>query len=289
MNALVKIATITNLVAEIGDCDEVQYSLDGFVKVLTDLKTAMNAPVPKRQNCDECENERQLYSTKCAEHENHLTPPETEVEEDEEEEEEDDLVPCKCNTRMDIRGRCCPVRSAKQFSNCPARFDTAYFSIKNDYEKYKQIEACCSRGEQHSLIFQFCREEPYFLTDEPDLEDEVLELIEQDEENDGDQFCCVSCDGFIPYADEDNGKWCDSEERWVCYSCKDDCFCAECEEYFPDENDLEYLNKEDDNCSKYCGDCIVDKVSDIREQLCDTINDLSHADIMKVLAFVKNL
>lgn len=43
MNAMLKIATLTNLVAEIGDCDEIQYSLDGFIKVLSDLKTAKNS------------------------------------------------------------------------------------------------------------------------------------------------------------------------------------------------------------------------------------------------------
>jgi hypothetical protein len=49
MNTLNKIATITNLVAEIGDCDEIQFSLDGFIKVLKDLKTAKNF-----YPCDKC-------------------------------------------------------------------------------------------------------------------------------------------------------------------------------------------------------------------------------------------
>lgn len=42
INSLSKIATIINLVAEIGDCDELQFSLDGFIKVLTELKECLN-------------------------------------------------------------------------------------------------------------------------------------------------------------------------------------------------------------------------------------------------------
>lgn len=44
MSSFMKLATITRLIAEIGDCDELQYSLDGFVKILEDLKGALNAP-----------------------------------------------------------------------------------------------------------------------------------------------------------------------------------------------------------------------------------------------------
>ena len=117
---------------------------------------------------------------------------------DEEEEEEDDwYVPCKCNTSMDIRGRCDPVRSAKQFSRCPARFDTAYFHINNDYEKYKSLEGL-NRGEKQQKIIQYAREEPYFLEDD-NLEDELLYLIEQDEEqeeedsDEEEQYTCAEC------------------------------------------------------------------------------------------------
>jgi len=38
METLLKIATITALIVEIGDCDEIQLTLDGFIKTLTTLK-----------------------------------------------------------------------------------------------------------------------------------------------------------------------------------------------------------------------------------------------------------
>lgn len=48
---------------------------------------------------------------------------------------------CKCNTQMDIRGRCCPYYHNKEFLKCGAMLDTAFFHFENDYDIYKQLEA----------------------------------------------------------------------------------------------------------------------------------------------------
>jgi len=56
MNALLKIATITNLVAEIGDCDKIQLTLDDIIKHLTALKEI--EPLKESEDkhkCDKCE------------------------------------------------------------------------------------------------------------------------------------------------------------------------------------------------------------------------------------------
>lgn len=47
MSALSKVSTLTSLIAEIGECDELHFALDGAIKIFTDMKTAL---VPVRQN-----------------------------------------------------------------------------------------------------------------------------------------------------------------------------------------------------------------------------------------------
>lgn len=47
MSALSKVSTLTCLIAEIGECDELHFALDGAIKIFTDMKTAL---VPVRQN-----------------------------------------------------------------------------------------------------------------------------------------------------------------------------------------------------------------------------------------------
>ena len=316
MNALVKIATITNLVAEIGDCDEVQYSLDGFIKVLNDLKTALNTPkkvvmkyqldaegnrvgegvpVPntfephgdhiKRSSLN-LENGEWVMETELMAKEDFDAPSPVAETDDE---EEDDEPTCSCNTRMDIRGRCDPIRDAKRFSRCPARFDTTYFLINNDHSAYTDIQSCSREG-KHIKYMEYAKAEPYFLDlSYADDEDKILMLIEEDEENE-EQYCCLNCDGFIPLADEDSAKWCDSEERLVCYSCKDECFCAECDDYFAEE-DLEYLNRDNEDTCKYCCDCIAPKKCDaLEEEITGYFAEMdADEDKVRMLEEIKNV
>jgi len=44
MSALQKISTLTSLIAEIGECDEINFALDGAIKIFTEMKTAIARP-----------------------------------------------------------------------------------------------------------------------------------------------------------------------------------------------------------------------------------------------------
>jgi len=319
MNALTKIATITTLVAEIGDCDEIQFSLNAFVKVLTDLKSAMNAPkcvvmkyqldadgnrvgegVPcpptRLSNCDECETERICFSLKCAEHmkiqkearemaRNDLDA--TAEPEPESEDEDDCYIACKCNNGMDIRGRCDPIRSAKQFSTCPARVDTAYFHINNDFEKYNDIQASFTRADKHKKYYAYMREEPFFLKDHPShsdshLDELILELIEADEENE-EQYLCCYCDTFVNLGDEeDQAEW--NDDRLVCGDCVSDHKCEECSEFF--DEDLEEVG--DKLC---CGDCgMYNKCDDLECEVKEEIGEMENNERkLEMLEKIKNI
>jgi hypothetical protein len=63
MNTLSQISTITSLVAEIGVCDELTLTLQGFIKTLQDLKKAVSNPAPKEEK--EPEEERCEDAPKC--------------------------------------------------------------------------------------------------------------------------------------------------------------------------------------------------------------------------------
>jgi hypothetical protein len=259
MNALLKIATITNLIAEIGDCDEIHFTLDGFIKVITDLKTAKNS-IPE--------------------------PPKNEivvlVEPESDDDDEDNIVPCKCNSTFDIRCLCCPVKSHKQFQNCPERFKLTYECIKNDYDKYKDIDASFTRQDKHNKIFQYARDEPYFLTDD-DLEDELLYLIEQDEENE-EQYLCYYCDDFVSNAEEQDGaEW--NDDRMVCCSCISDHKCEECEEFY--EKDA--LKVICDNL--YCYNCETPKNCEVLgNEINEIITNLEDDDKkLEMLEKIKNI
>ena len=67
---------------------------------------------------------------------------------------------CKCHDGMDIRGRCDYVRNKKAFLKCPARVDTAYFQMMNDWETYNKLQkhgerSYCEDGEKE-IIRMFC-------------------------------------------------------------------------------------------------------------------------------------
>lgn len=303
MNALTKIATITMLIADIGDCDEIQFVLDDMITNLTDLKTALNKPkkvVMKYQldadgnrvgegvpvlNTFEPHGDHIKRSSLNLENgvwseevENKLTPPETEVEEDSDEEEEDDLVPCKCNTRMDIRGRCDPICSAKQFSKCPAKVDTAYFHITNDYDNWEvKRRDCRSRGDEQTLLRKVASAEPYFL--EGEELDDLIVLKEEDEENDG-EFNCICCDNFVSYAEEqDEARM--EDDKLVCGDCSAYHYCEECDCFYDDEEDL--VNVGD---KLFCESCATEKkcedlTEEIQEYISEMVDNEGKLDMLK--------
>lgn len=298
MNALLKIATIANLVAEIGDCDELQFSLDGFVNVLTELKTCLNEPpvITKIDKCECCDSTAPATKVNglycCAECDNFDEEEEEETDlfaelcakanSDTPEEEEDSIEPCKCKSSWDIRCLCCPVKEHKRFQNCPERFNLTYECIKNDFEKYRDIEASSNRQNKHTKIFQYAREEPFFLTDD-NLEDELLYLIEQDEESE-EEYLCYYCDTFVSNAEEqDEAEW--NDDRLVCRSCICDHKCEECCEFF-EEDDLEHIG---DNL--FCYDCKVPKkCEDLVEEVSEYINEMDDSDEkLEMLEKIKNI
>lgn len=107
--------------------------------------------------------------------------------------------PCKCHDGMDIRGRCDPIRDAKQFSMCPARVDTTYFCIMNDCDKYQDIWSSVSREEKHKKLFEYARAEPFLLKDDITHSDSVLEemlflLFDEDDEEDEEDYESANCE-----------------------------------------------------------------------------------------------
>ena len=123
---------------------------------------------------------------------------------------------CKCNNRMDIRGRCCPIRSAPKFAKCNARCDTTYFCITNDYEAYKSY-CDLPYSQQREKVFELAQKAPYYLTDH--RADNVVYILTQDQKEEG--YCCVKCDE--PVDEEDRRGLNDDEgtELLYCEYCFD--------------------------------------------------------------------
>ena len=89
---------------------------------------------------------------------------------------------CRCNTHMDIRGRCLPNRELKKFSVCPARIDTALWLMQNEYEFYRNIESKITKKDKHKVVKRWAKKEYKF--NDRDVE-ELIELYdEEEEEND---------------------------------------------------------------------------------------------------------
>jgi hypothetical protein len=48
---------------------------------------------------------------------------------------------CNCNSRTDVRARCCPIKDRQKFKICGERVHTAYYMMMADYElSCKQID-----------------------------------------------------------------------------------------------------------------------------------------------------
>ena len=123
---------------------------------------------------------------------------------------------CKCNIRMDVRGRCCPIRSAPTFAKCPARCDTTYFCITNDYEAYKSY-CDLPYSQQRERMFELAQQEPYGLGDHD--ADNVVDLLIDDQKEEGN--CCEMC--YDPVDEEDRREWIDDD-----YKDTEILYCVEC-------------------------------------------------------------
>jgi len=135
---------------------------------------------------------------------------------------------CECNTKMDIRLRCDPVKSAPSFANCPAKVDTVYYHLNNNYD-----------------------------LDHNDL-DELLELFDEADEESR-KYECICCDDFVFAYDEDKCRFDGDEEGLICWNCIPEHFCEDCDEYYA-------TVIEPDICGKYiCYRCEEDRLNAFKE------------------------
>ena len=166
---------------------------------------------------------------------------------------------CECNTRMDIRARCDPVKSAPSFANCPAKINTTFFLIQNTYDEFKQYEHLCEPGvrqDRNDVIASIAITDKYGLTG--DEVDELLELFDEADEDDY-KYNCICCDTFVPTSEEDNCRFDGDEEGVICWDCIPEHFCEDCDEYYATEI-------EPNICGKYiCNDCEQSRLNAFKE------------------------
>ena len=166
---------------------------------------------------------------------------------------------CECNTRMDIRARCDPVKSAPSFANCPAKINTTFFLIQNTYDEFKQYEHLCEPGvrqDRNDVIASIAITDKYGLTG--DEVDELLELFDEADEDDY-KYNCICCDTFVPTSEEDNCRFDGDEEGVICWDCIPEHFCEDCDEYYATEI-------EPNICGKYiCYICEEDRLDAFKE------------------------
>lgn len=248
MNAIKNLSKITALVAELSSthssCDwELNYTLETCINSLELLQKCN----PDKPNEKLVVLTQEQLDTKLGEayregKKDGIAEVETEINavEEEEDETDDSVEPCNCNSRMDIRGRCDPIKSAKQFAECSARVDTAYFHISNDYDKWEvPRRECWKRSQEHELLRKVASAEPYCLTTY-EL-DEILELKEQEEENE-DEFNCLCCGNFVSCAEEeDEGRY--EGDDIICGDCVRNHYCDECDNFYEDEGFLAEYEK----------------------------------------------
>jgi len=166
---------------------------------------------------------------------------------------------CECNTRMDIRARCDPVKSAPSFENCPAKVNTVYHHIINTYEEYKQYERYCEPGvrqDRNDVIASIAITDKYGLTGNE--VDELLELFDKADEDDY-KYNCILCDDFVFACDEENCRIDGDEEGLICWNCIPEHFCEDCDEFYAGVI-------EPNICGKYiCDDCEESRLNAFKE------------------------
>jgi hypothetical protein len=88
---------------------------------------------------------------------------------------------CNCNSGMDIRGRCCPMRNLKEFKKCGARVETAYFHMMNDCETYREINSKKTNKQKEKVMISYLHNKLKII---PSVEKYkiIIHYWEQDEE-----------------------------------------------------------------------------------------------------------
>ena len=166
---------------------------------------------------------------------------------------------CECNTRMDIRARCDPVKSAPSFANCPAKVNTVYHHIINTYEEHKQYERYCEPGvrqDRNDVIASIAITDKYGLTGNE--VEELLELFNEADEDDY-KYNCILCDAFVHTSEEENCRVDGDEEGLVCDNCIPEHFCEDCDEFYAGVI-------EPNICGKYiCDSCEEERLDIFRE------------------------
>jgi hypothetical protein len=117
---------------------------------------------------------------------------------------------CNCNSRTDVRARCCPIKDRQKFKICGERVHTAYYMMMADYElSCKQIDHRKSNKYNEKFIIKFLHHKLKIISraekdkiikyywNECDLAritgytDDEAEPSEEEEEEDGE--CCNVC------------------------------------------------------------------------------------------------
>jgi hypothetical protein len=132
---------------------------------------------------------------------------------------------------MDIRLRCDPVKSAPSFANCPAKVDTVYYHLNNNYDDYKKYEHLCEpgvRADRNDIIIGIAYDN--YDLDHNDL-DELLELFDEADEESR-KYECICCDTFVRAYDENECRFDGDEEGLICGNCVPEHFCEDCDEYY---------------------------------------------------------
>jgi hypothetical protein len=180
---------------------------------------------------------------------------------------EDEPEPCKCHDGMDIRGRCDPVLNAAKFANCPAKVDTAYwFLLNNDADTYNKfcLTTTMRREKRNEKAKEIARAAPYNLV--CDELNELEELFENDDRNDGD-FDCVCCNEYVPLDYEDDANW---EDGWlVCRDCCETHYCQDCE-YFDKDDEIE----KDEAGNRFCEECVEKRNSELADKLKEELDEM---------------
>jgi hypothetical protein len=159
---------------------------------------------------------------------------------------------CKCNTYMDIRGRCEPTDAS--WANCPAKVDTTYFILHHtdDYKKFC-LETVGTRAKRNKKARKIAWDKYGLSVCELDQLEECFADGDADDECFQCRFCCKP----ISLEDEDSeGKYDHCEDCWVCFNCYDEHYCSTCNEY--SEEELTIKGKGDDIGSFICEECAED-------------------------------
>jgi molecular chaperone GrpE (heat shock protein) len=110
---------------------------------------------------------------------------------------------CKCNTHMDIRGRCGFINNGKGFRKCRARVNTGYFHLTNDYETYKKLEKSKTEKQKKEIIRKFCHDILGLIS--LDDKNKIFEMYKLENKIES----CECCDKPFNHPTKRNAECCD--------------------------------------------------------------------------------